>query len=260
MQSSQSSSQNNDETFLLNEPHSLHYEELSNPKNNSVTCPTCRGLGRLPKQSTSELVALVPYSDSRLQPSYTKSWISLGIALTAILFISAAYILVPRSVAISEPSNPQTVKSVIKSDPESLNLDLRIFYLVRNDNFYPISLNGLHVDVLYQKTVVKSQDYEPKNMMFGTIDKLKQLPKLPKMASISIPPRDQKEIQIDINDILFSASNHLEFIKRTCEWDWKQYTNVDLSFQSMLNITYWFKHSEMIHQIVRHRVDCARTD
>uniref|UniRef100_A0A3P9N443 Transmembrane protein 106 N-terminal domain-containing protein n=1 Tax=Poecilia reticulata TaxID=8081 RepID=A0A3P9N443_POERE len=37
----------------------------------SITCPTCQGTGRIPSEQVNELVALIPYSDQRLQPQRT---------------------------------------------------------------------------------------------------------------------------------------------------------------------------------------------
>lgn len=79
---------NSDERFLLqhtNFEESLNYEELVNPSKNSVTCPTCNGLGRMPKSSKNELVALVPYNDERLKPRRTKCFIFTGMVITALV-------------------------------------------------------------------------------------------------------------------------------------------------------------------------------
>ncbi|PWA28329.1 hypothetical protein CCH79_00018888 [Gambusia affinis] len=36
-----------------------------------VTCPTCQGTGRIPRDKENQLVALIPYSDQRLRPRRT---------------------------------------------------------------------------------------------------------------------------------------------------------------------------------------------
>ncbi|MEE6471940.1 hypothetical protein FKM82_009413 [Ascaphus truei] len=37
----------------------------------SITCPSCQGTGCIPTEHVNELVALIPYSDQRLQPQRT---------------------------------------------------------------------------------------------------------------------------------------------------------------------------------------------
>nr|AAH53198.1 Zgc:64013 protein [Danio rerio] len=37
----------------------------------SITCPTCQGTGRIPRNQENQLVALIPYSDQRLKPRRT---------------------------------------------------------------------------------------------------------------------------------------------------------------------------------------------
>ncbi|GFN73761.1 transmembrane protein [Plakobranchus ocellatus] len=44
------------------------YEELFK---DSVPCPSCRGLGRVPKELENQLVALIPMKDGRLKPRRT---------------------------------------------------------------------------------------------------------------------------------------------------------------------------------------------
>merc|ERR1739848_218509 len=65
---------------------SLHYEELINPSKNSVTCRTCSGLGRVPKERTNELLVLVPYNDERLQPKRTKCIVTTSVIITIAIF------------------------------------------------------------------------------------------------------------------------------------------------------------------------------
>ncbi|KFU95541.1 Transmembrane protein 106C, partial [Chaetura pelagica] len=45
------------------------------PGQDNIPCPTCQGTGCIPAEQVNELVALIPYSDQRLRPHRTPSWI-----------------------------------------------------------------------------------------------------------------------------------------------------------------------------------------
>merc|ERR1712117_385276 len=94
-----------DETLLLD--NSLHYEELINPSRNSVTRQTCNGLGRIPRERTNELVALVPYNDDRLKPKNTKLIIFSIVTFLLILFGASAIFVLPRSIEFAESKSPE---------------------------------------------------------------------------------------------------------------------------------------------------------
>merc|ERR1712174_72475 len=96
----------NDENILLRHndrlEESLHYEELVNPSRDNITCATCQGLGRVPRDQTNELVALVPYNDVRLKPRRTKCFIFTGMILAGLIFGSLAFVSIPRTILFTE--------------------------------------------------------------------------------------------------------------------------------------------------------------
>eukprot|EP00040_Diaphanoeca_grandis_P021919 m.117257 g.117257 ORF g.117257 m.117257 type:complete len:532 (-) comp28568_c0_seq1:146-1741(-) len=73
-------------------PSSIHVHQ---------SCPTCRGKGKIPKESLqrSELVALVPYSDARLKPRRTKQFVAMAIAVTLVGAIVTGYFCWPRDIS-----------------------------------------------------------------------------------------------------------------------------------------------------------------
>merc|ERR1712179_468833 len=107
-----------------------HYEELINPSRNSVTCQTCNGLGRIPRERTYELVALVPYNDARLKPKNTK----------LILFATSAVFALPRSIEFAESKSPEKTNVTIDPLTDTMDLDLSSYYYIKNWNYYPIDI------------------------------------------------------------------------------------------------------------------------
>uniref|UniRef100_A0A3P9K062 Transmembrane protein 106 N-terminal domain-containing protein n=1 Tax=Oryzias latipes TaxID=8090 RepID=A0A3P9K062_ORYLA len=68
----------------------------------SITCPTCQGTGRIPSEQVNELVALIPYSDQRLQPQRTKLYVGLSVLLCLLVSSLVAFFLFPRSVVVED--------------------------------------------------------------------------------------------------------------------------------------------------------------
>lgn len=56
------------------------------------TCPQCSGRGRVAGDAV-ELVSLVPYSDPRLKPRYTKTLIAVSAVLTLMAAASLCFVL-----------------------------------------------------------------------------------------------------------------------------------------------------------------------
>ncbi|XP_048466712.1 transmembrane protein 106B isoform X2 [Rhincodon typus] len=67
----------------------------------SVTCPTCQGTGRIPRDQENQLVALIPYSDQRLRPRRTKLYVTSSVVLCLLLSGLAVFFLFPRSIDVS---------------------------------------------------------------------------------------------------------------------------------------------------------------
>uniref|UniRef100_A0A8C8LPN9 Transmembrane protein 106B n=1 Tax=Oncorhynchus tshawytscha TaxID=74940 RepID=A0A8C8LPN9_ONCTS len=119
----------------------------------SVTCPTCQGTGRIPRGQENQLVALIPYSDQRLQPRRTKLYVTVSVSLCLLLSGLAVFFLFPRSIDVSYVG--------VKSAFVSYDQDKRIVYLnitntlnITNNNYYAVSLTNITAQVQFSKTVI----------------------------------------------------------------------------------------------------------
>ena len=55
----------------------LSYIEFDGP-NDYVNCETCKGIGRVPKQTQDGLIALIPHDDDRLKPKRKLFYMVVG--------------------------------------------------------------------------------------------------------------------------------------------------------------------------------------
>ncbi|XP_030823113.1 transmembrane protein 106C isoform X2 [Camarhynchus parvulus] len=107
----------------------------------SVTCPTCQGTGRIPTEQVNELVALIPYSDQRLRPQRTKLYVLLSVLLCLLLSGLGVFFLFPHSVLVDD-DGIKVVQATLR---------------IRNSNFYSVAVSSLSSQVQYMNTVVGRQ-------------------------------------------------------------------------------------------------------
>ena len=251
----------NDENLLLQHRQledSLNYEELVNPSRNSITCPTCSGLGRLPKTSTNELVALVPYNDSRLKPRRTKCLLFAGMSIAAIIFTTLLFALVPRSVTFEEAKHsPNTTNVKVDQEGASVIIDLNLMYKSYNYNYYPVKLNSLDIKVMYELYIVRNVTLTPANLdtknperqhflaishlndeatdaLDNSADTAVESSSKKANSPIELYPRQEQKFELQIDDIIFSKENHLNLIVDHCLWPWRKFNKIPLQFQSTL--------------------------
>jgi len=227
-----------DETALLHE--SLHYEELVNPSRNSVTCQTCNGLGRIPRERTNELVALVPYNDERLKPKNTKLIIFSIVTFLLILFGASAIFVLPRSIEFAESRKPEKTNVTIDPLTDTMDLSLSSYYYIKNWNYYPITIVDCKIRTMYRDTLL--QDV---NLLNKTVPYIK------------IGPKERKNVTFNVNDLLFTKDNHLAFLVDQCMMPWKKYNSIPLEFEATLNVSYWYGHYEMVKKNGHHYVTCS---
>lgn len=122
----------------------------------SITCPTCQGTGRIPSDQVNELVALIPYSDQRLQPQRTKQYVVLSVVVCLLASALVAFFLFPRAVVVVDDGiHSVTVwfdhsnKRVLMNITSTLNLS--------NPNFFSVLVQSVNSQVLYIKTVIGTQ-------------------------------------------------------------------------------------------------------
>ncbi|MBN3272744.1 T106C protein, partial [Polyodon spathula] len=122
----------------------------------SITCPTCQGAGRIPTGQVNELVALIPYSDQRLQPQRTKLYVVISVVLCLLASALVAFFLFPRSVLVSD-DGIKVVMVQFDRNNSKVFINMTSTLNVSNSNFYTVSVDSLTSQVLYMKTVIGTQ-------------------------------------------------------------------------------------------------------
>ncbi|CAN9515869.1 unnamed protein product [Ophioblennius macclurei] len=122
----------------------------------SITCPTCQGTGRIPSGQVNELVALIPYSDQRLQPQRTKLYVVLSVVLCLLASSLVAFFLFPRAVVVVDDG----IRSVtVRFDQANTKVQMNMTSVLNftNPNFFSVLVESLTCQVLYMKTVIGTQ-------------------------------------------------------------------------------------------------------
>ncbi|KAM4755265.1 transmembrane protein 106C isoform 1-T1 [Cyanocitta cristata] len=122
----------------------------------SVTCPTCQGTGRIPTEQVNELVALIPYSDQRLRPQRTKLYVLLSVLLCLLLSGLGVFFLFPHSVLVDD-DGIKVVQVWFDRKNSAVLLAITATLRIRNSNFYSVAVSSLSSQVQYMNTVVGSQ-------------------------------------------------------------------------------------------------------
>lgn len=119
----------------------------------SITCPTCQGTGRIPSGQVNELVALIPYSDQRLQPQRTKLYVVLSVLLCLLASFLVAFFLFPRAVVVTDDG----IRSVtVRFDHTNMRVQMNMTSVLNftNPNFFSVLVESVTSQVLYMKTVI----------------------------------------------------------------------------------------------------------
>lgn len=115
------------------------------------TCPTCRGIGRIPRGEQDQLVAVIPCSDKRLKPAHTKLYVFISMVACLLLCCFILFFLFPRSITLS----PVSVQSVlVYFTPDRVDMQVTNIVNVSNANFVDVEILALDVQVLVFHTVV----------------------------------------------------------------------------------------------------------
>ncbi|RMB90338.1 hypothetical protein DUI87_33224 [Hirundo rustica rustica] len=122
----------------------------------SVTCLTCRGTGRIPTEQMNELVALIPHSDQRLRPQRTKLYVLLSVLLCLLLSGLGIFFLFPHSVLVDD-GGIKVVRVWFDRENSTVLLAITATLRIRNSNFYSVTVSSLSSQVQYMNTVVGSQ-------------------------------------------------------------------------------------------------------
>lgn len=192
------------------------YEELFK---DSVPCPSCQGLGRVPKELENQLVALIPLKDDRLKPRRTLLYVGIAVALCAVTAGLLMFFLMPRNIVITS-NNPflQPTYAFVYNKPPGhyANFSVINHYNVSNYNFYPVKISGALITGTYggMLNLGKGQAY--------------------KDHSLSISARSDGVLSIPV-DFLITNTTRLN-VDCASEWVWQH--NLFISFQLTTNYSY----------------------
>ncbi|XP_061536888.1 transmembrane protein 106C [Phycodurus eques] len=119
----------------------------------SITCPACQGSGRIPSEQVNELVALIPYTDQRLQPQRTKLYVVLSAVLCFLASVLVAFFLFPRSVIVVDDGISVVT---VHFDPPSYKVQMNLTSTLNfsNPNFFSVLVQSVSCQVLYMKKVI----------------------------------------------------------------------------------------------------------
>ncbi|CAN9505372.1 unnamed protein product [Ophioblennius macclurei] len=119
----------------------------------TVHCPTCQGIGRIPRGQESKLVAVIPCSDQRLRPRHTKLYVAISVVVCILISALVLFFLFPRSVLLSPVS---VLSSYVFFMTNSVAINITNMVNITNHNFGEVQVYNLTVQVLNFDTVVGS--------------------------------------------------------------------------------------------------------
>ncbi|CAL8074994.1 unnamed protein product [Calicophoron daubneyi] len=122
----------------------------------STTCPTCKGVGKIPNDSASEYIALIPLSDRRLRPPRTCVKITGAVLLCLVTLILLMVFLFPRSIRLSS-TEPDIlpIQAKVNVDAGTVDLLLENVVNITNYNFVPISIQKVVITPRYRSVVLQ---------------------------------------------------------------------------------------------------------
>ncbi|XP_025969381.1 transmembrane protein 106A [Dromaius novaehollandiae] len=118
-----------------------------------VNCPTCQGTGRIPREQEKQLVALIPYGDQRLKPRRTKLYVCLAVTICLLMTSLSIFFLFPRSITVL-PAGLNASSIGFNATTTSICLNMTNVLNITNNNFYPVTVVQLDIEVLHQSLVI----------------------------------------------------------------------------------------------------------
>ncbi|XP_028836172.1 transmembrane protein 106Ba [Denticeps clupeoides] len=197
----------------------------------TVTCATCQGTGRIPRDQDNQLVALIPYSDQRLKPRRTKLYVLVSVVLCLLLSGLAVFFLFPRSIDVTYVG--------IRSAYVTYNHERRIIFLnitntlnISNNNYYPIKVTNLTAQVQFSRTVI------------GTT----------RVSNVtSIAPLDMKQMDYSTPTVI---ADEMSYMFDYCTLPSIKVHNIVVMMQLTITTVY-FGHTEQVSREVYQYVDCG---
>ncbi|XP_025910261.1 transmembrane protein 106A isoform X2 [Nothoprocta perdicaria] len=193
-----------------------------------VNCPTCQGTGRIPREQEKQLVALIPYGDQRLKPRRTKLYVCLAVTICLLTTSLSVFFLFPRSITVL-PAGLNASSIGFNAATTSISLNMTNVLNITNNNFYPVTVVQLDIEVLHQTLVIGKTTMK---------------------TLLNISPLQSSQIYYMVASRLLDNNTY-----NICTWTKIKVHNVLLHIQGTLTCTY-LCHSEQLAFENYQYVDC----
>uniref|UniRef100_A0A8D0FFN9 Transmembrane protein 106A n=1 Tax=Strix occidentalis caurina TaxID=311401 RepID=A0A8D0FFN9_STROC len=104
-------------------------------------------------EQEKQLVALIPYGDQRLKPRRTKLYVCLAVTTCLLTTSLSIFFLFPRSITVL-PAGLNASSVGFNATTTSIYLNMTNVLNITNNNFYPVAVAQLDIEVLHQSLVV----------------------------------------------------------------------------------------------------------
>ncbi|KAI4882760.1 hypothetical protein NFI96_017077, partial [Prochilodus magdalenae] len=197
----------------------------------SITCPTCQGSGRIPSGQVNELVALIPYSDQRLQPQRTKLYVVLSVIVCLLVSSLVAFFLFPRPVLV-EDGGIRSVVVLFDHEKSRVLMNMTSSLNFRNANFFTVLVDSVNCQVLYMKTVIGT----------GQLDNV-----------ITIQPLSQRQMNFTVS---VEISGSLSYVYAFCTMASIKVHNIVVFMQTSVKTSYMVRSAQYTLEAYRY-IDCG---
>ncbi|XP_060793047.1 transmembrane protein 106C-like [Neoarius graeffei] len=197
----------------------------------SITCPTCQGSGRIPSDQVNELVALIPYSDQRLQPQRTKQYVGLSVIVCLLICSLVTFFMFPRPVLVEDGG----IRSVIvhfDRDTSRVLINMTSALNFNNGNFFTVLVDSVSSQVLYMKTVIGTQQ----------LDNI-----------LSIQPLSQRQMNFTVS---VEISGSLSYVYAFCTMASIKVHNIVVFTQTSVKTSYMVRSAQNTLEAYRY-IDCG---
>ncbi|KAL3832611.1 hypothetical protein ACJMK2_024241 [Sinanodonta woodiana] len=161
----------------------------------SVPCPTCRGLGFVPKEQEGQLIALIPLRDKRLKPRRTYLYVCLAVFVCLLTAGLLVFFMFPRDVQLKSQSPYLYPSQVYVNTSENfVSFFVTNYFTVINENYFSVLVTDVAMTVLYDTQVINSTRNQ---------------------SSLSIPLRENREYYVQIQ-ITFNNADELGYMAGSC--------------------------------------------
>ncbi|XP_044035144.1 transmembrane protein 106A [Siniperca chuatsi] len=200
----------------------------TNGNSTGDTCPTCRGIGRIPRGHQDQLVAVIPCNDVRLKPRRTKLYVCVSMAVCLLLSCLILFFLFPRSVTLTPVS---VLSAMVYFTPYTIEMVVTNLINITNENFVPVHIVDFNVQGLVSDAVVGKT-------------------KISNMTAIQSRSQKSYTIQIDVSITDKGLTSY-------CKLSSIKIHTLILELQMTLNISY-LSHSEQLSLDTFEYIDCGK--